>query len=52
MDIDGGNHSLHIFCIWFGKPKKTDKSQEKEICVLQSKTHYLEISLQEVETDR
>ena len=40
------------FCIWFGKPEKTDKSQEKEICVLWSKTQYLEISLQEVEIDR
>lgn len=40
------------FCMWFGRPNKTDKSQEKEICVLQSKTQYLEISLQEVEIDR
>lgn len=29
--------SFTHFCIWFGKPKNTDRSQEKEMCVPQSK---------------
>lgn len=52
-DTDGGNHPLHVFVYDFESClRKQKKSPEKEICILQSETHYLEISPQAVGIDR